>query len=54
MVVYLGILDITFYSRQGLYFPLTASTMFELLINFVCITGGLLASWFGWRLWRVA
>jgi hypothetical protein len=54
MVVYLGILDVTFYTRQGLYFPITSSTMFELMINCVCIAGGILTLWFGWRLWRIS
>ncbi|PKK83642.1 MAG: hypothetical protein CVT49_07755 [candidate division Zixibacteria bacterium HGW-Zixibacteria-1] len=40
MAVYLGIIDITFYIRQGLYLPLSISSIFELFINAACVLGG--------------
>lgn len=52
MAVYLGILDITFYGHQGLYFPLTISSLFALFVNAACIGGGMLGLWFGWYFWR--
>jgi hypothetical protein len=54
MAVYLGVLDITFYGRQGMYFPLTASTVFAMFVNVSCIGGGLLGLWFGWKFWSRA
>ena len=51
--VYLGILDITFYVNGGLYTPWTVSSVFEAFINIFCVGGGLLASFFAWRFWRL-
>jgi hypothetical protein len=52
MSLYLGILDLTFYGRQGLYFPLTGSGLIALAINALCIGGGTLGLRLGWQLWR--
>mgnify|MGYP001595806723 FL=1 len=52
MAVYLGILDVTFYGRHGMYFPLTMSTLFSLFINAFCIAGGVFGLCLGWRFWR--
>jgi hypothetical protein len=54
MSVYLGILDVTFYARHGLYSPLTADAATELVINLLCIGGGLAGLKAGWRLWRAS
>jgi hypothetical protein len=51
MSIYLGLLDVTFYSRQGLYSPLTASAAFELLVNGLCLAGGLFGLRWAWHLW---
>jgi hypothetical protein len=54
MSLYLGILDLTFYGRQGLYVPLTGSALIALAGNAICIGGGALGLGLGWRLWRTA
>jgi hypothetical protein len=52
MTLYLGVVDITFYSRHGLYLPITTGSAVELFINTMCIGGGLVGLRFGWKLWR--
>jgi hypothetical protein len=52
MTLYLGILDVTFYGRHGLYVPLNTASLAALFINSICIGGGLIGLWFGWKLWR--
>ena len=52
MALYLGILDLTFYSRQGMYAPLRSEGAVELAINSLCIVGGLIALAFSWKLER--
>jgi len=52
MTLYLGILDFTFYSRQGLYAPLTSEGAVELIVNLLCVTGGLVGLAYGWKLGR--
>jgi hypothetical protein len=54
MSLYLGMLDVTFYTRHGLYTPLTADAASEIVINVLCIVGGLVGLNAGWRLWRAA
>lgn len=49
--LYLGLLDLTFYARIGLYWPLTTAGAVELLVNGCCIGGGAAALRLGWRLW---
>ncbi len=51
MSLYLGILDVTFYARHGLYAPLTADAVSEIVINALCIGGGALGLKSAWRLW---
>ena len=51
MSVYLGVLDVTFYARHGLYAPLTADAATELAINALCIGGGIFGLRAGWHLW---
>ena len=51
MSIYLGILDVTFYAVHGLYAPLTADAAAELLINALCLGGGILGLKAAWRLW---
>lgn len=52
--LYLGILDVTFYARHGLYTPLTPDAATEIAINLLCIGGGVAGLKAGWRLWRAA
>ncbi len=47
--LYLGLLDATFYARQGHYSPITGTALVELAVNAFCVVGGALALWFGWR-----
>lgn len=52
MALYLGVLDLTFYSRQGMYTPLNSEGAVELALNLVCIVGGLVGLAFCWKLGR--
>jgi hypothetical protein len=52
MSLYLGLLDTTFYLRHGMYSPLTAGAVSEILINTLCVGGGLVGLRYGWRRWR--
>jgi hypothetical protein len=50
MSLYVALLDLTFYSRQGLY-TADAGSALELLVNGLCLGGGLLGLRCGWTLW---
>jgi hypothetical protein len=52
--LYLGCLDLTFYARIGMYWPLSAAGAAELFVNTCCIGGGAAALRLGWRLWSAA
>jgi hypothetical protein len=52
MSVYLALLDLTFYSREGLYFPLSSSALLELIVNGLCLVGGVLGLRWGWLIWQ--
>src|SRR3989337_1947655 len=49
--LYLGFLDLTFYARIGMYWPVTTAGVAELVVNACCIGGGATALRLGWRLW---
>ena len=51
MSVYLGVLDVTFYAEHGLYTPVTADAATEILINVLCIGGGIYGLRAAWHLW---
>jgi hypothetical protein len=53
MSLYLGLLDGTFYLRNGLLFPLTGSSTVELIIISLCVGGGLYALRGAWGMWRL-
>jgi hypothetical protein len=53
MSLYLGLLDATFYGRNGLLFPLTVAAGVELGIIGICIGGGLYGLRAAWSLWRM-
>jgi hypothetical protein len=53
MSLYLGLLDATFYLRNGLLFPLTGSSAVELTIISLCVGGGLYALRGAWGMWRI-
>lgn len=52
MSLYLGVLDVTFYARQGLLHPLGREGAIALALSALCIGGGVLGLRFGWVLWR--
>ncbi len=54
MTVYLGMLDATFYGRNGLFYPLGVEAVFELVVISMCIGGGAYGLSVAWRLWRAA
>jgi hypothetical protein len=49
MSLYLGLLDVTFYARQGHYWPMSGEAVVGIIVNVLCIGGGLLALWHGWK-----
>ena len=51
MALYLGVLDVTFYVRRGGYFGIGTDAFTELLINIVCLAGGVAALAGAWRQW---
>jgi len=51
MSLYLALLDVTFYARQGLYLTQPAGAAVELVVNALCLGGGLLGLRLAWRLW---
>lgn len=54
MSLYLGILDVTFYARHGLYTPLTPDALTEVGINVLCIGGGIFGLKAAWQLRRAS
>lgn len=54
MSLYLGLLDVTFYAQQGYYWPITAEAVLGIVVNVLCIGGGILALWHGWKFWARA
>jgi hypothetical protein len=52
MALYLGLLDFTFYSKQGLYSLNSISGLIETIINATCIVGGLTGLVMAGRFWR--
>lgn len=52
MCLYLGVLDVTFYARQGFLHPLSRDGSIALALSALCIGGGVLGLRFGWVLWR--
>ena len=54
MSLYLGLLDVTFYARHGLYAPLTPDAITEIAINALCIGGGVFGLKAAWRMRRLA
>ncbi|TFG61884.1 MAG: hypothetical protein E4H28_08300 [Gemmatimonadales bacterium] len=51
MSLYLGVLDVSFYGRLGLYFPLNETGSIELVVNLLCIVGGAIGVRLAWLLW---
>ena len=51
MSLYLGVLDVSFYGRMGLYFPLSEAGFIELIVNLLCIGGGAVGVRLAWMLW---
>lgn len=53
MSAYLGVLDTTFYLRHGFYVPFTADAVTELVINALCVVGGVGGLRYAWQHWAV-
>lgn len=52
MTFYLGVVDVTFYVRHGLYgAPAAVRAPVELIVNALCIGGGVWGLRAGWLLW---
>jgi len=51
MSLYLALLDLTFYARQGLYASFDGSALMELVVNALCLGGGLMGLRWGWLFW---
>lgn len=49
MVLYLGVLDLTFYSRQGFFTEIQNESALELGLSLTCLAGGALALVRCWR-----
>ena len=52
MSLYLGVVDMTFYARQGFLVPLGREGLIALALSSLCVGGGLFGLRFGWVLWR--
>lgn len=50
MSLYLGLLDLVFYARRGLFSTFCAANAFELVLIAVCVLGGMTCLMYGWRL----
>ncbi len=51
MSIYLGLLDVAFYARRGLYSELDPTALTEAGVNLLCLAGGALGLRMGWLLW---
>jgi hypothetical protein len=52
MSLYLGLLDLVFYSRHGLFSKLSGTHLFELGLILVCVLGGAACLRYGWLMLR--
>jgi len=50
MSLYLGLLDLVFYARRGLFSTFAAADAFELALIAVCVLGGGTCLMYGWKL----
>ena len=50
MSVYLGLLDLVFYARLGMFSALSAANLFELSLVSTCVLGGSICLAYGWKL----
>jgi hypothetical protein len=53
MLIYLALLDITFYVSNGYYSKLSSAIILPVCINLLCLTGGTWGLYKSWRIWRV-
>jgi hypothetical protein len=51
MSLYLGLLDLVFYSRRGLFDSIGGAGAFELVLIGTCLIGGSACLGIGWKLW---
>jgi hypothetical protein len=52
MSLYLGLLDLVFYSRRGLFDSASGAGVFELVLIGTCMIAGSYCLWVGWNLWN--
>lgn len=50
MSVYLGLLDLVFYARLGMFSALSAATLFEVALITICVVGGAVCLAYGAKL----
>jgi hypothetical protein len=50
MSLYLGLLDLVFYARRGLFTSPSGTALFELLLIGTCVLGGVACLGVGWKL----
>jgi hypothetical protein len=53
-LLFLAVLDMTYFFRHGLYLPLTGASVLEVLVNVLCLTGGMYFLRFGWSAFQRA
>jgi hypothetical protein len=51
MSLYLGLLDLVFYARRGLFDSASGAGAFELVLIGTCLIAGSYCLWVGWNLW---
>jgi len=49
MLVFLGLLDVSFNSRQGIYLLGAAEAVLNISVNTICLAGGAFLIWSGWK-----
>ncbi len=49
MLIFLGILDISFNLRQGIYLLFPEKTLLNLGLNAICLAGGVFYAWSAWK-----
>lgn len=54
MLIYLAVLDITFYISNGYYSRISPAIIVPVCLNVICITGGTFALIKSWGFWRMS
>ncbi|MEW5900609.1 MAG: hypothetical protein AB1715_04005 [Acidobacteriota bacterium] len=51
MLIFLGLLDVSFNSRQGIYWLGPGEAVLNIGINAICLAGGGFLTWSAWKNW---